>query len=243
MKGKGKELEHDLADVIIEKPFEFTVGRKHLRLYPVTLAKTLMLGRYMDELDIDTDLLDRNPYLEAIRLVHRHRDLCATIIAIHTAPNTYRDLFDLQALRVRRNLLKKAGSEDLATLLVIALTSDKTAVLSSHFGITEERERMAAVARAKKSRNSLSFGGKTIFGSFIAPLHEMGYSDSEILYERGYSYLRMMLADKMTEVYLTDEELEGLPASVGGRMLDGNDPASLAALKERLGSRGVKFND
>lgn len=235
-------MDYALADTIIEKPHEFTIGRKQLRLYPVTLAKSLMLRRYIDALDIDTDLLLTNHYLEAMRLVRQKRDLCATILAIHTSPNNYRDLYDSRAMKTRRNILRKADPDDMAALLILVLT-DKTSDLMNHFGITDERERMSAIAKNRKRTSILTFGGKTIFGSFIAPLHEMGYSDDEILYERGYGFLRMLLADKVTEVFLSEEEQESLPVSLGGNMVDGNDPASLARLKEKLAGRGVKFND
>ena len=241
MSEKDREMDYALADLIIEIPHEFTIGRKQLRLYPVTLAKSLLLRRYIDALDIDTNLLLTNPYLEAMRLVRQKRDLCATVLAIHTSPNNYRDLYNSQAMKNRRNILRKADPDDMAALLILVLT-DKTGDLMNHFGITDERERMAAVAKNRKPTGVLAFGGKTIFGSFIAPLHEMGYSDSEILYERSYAYLRMLLADKVAEMYLSEEEHKNLPASLGGKMVDGNDPASLSKLKERLSGKGVKFN-
>ena len=51
-----------------------------------------------------------------------------------------------------------------------------------------------------------------------------------------------MLADKITSVYLTDEELQNVSTTAGGTLLDANDPASFEKLKS-LSLRGVKFND
>lgn len=238
-----KELDYELADVVTEKPHDFKIGQKQLRLYPVTLAKRFMLGRYMEALGIDTAVVSMNPHLEAMRLVHGNREVCCTILAIHATPNTYKDLYYRNGIAERRNLFLGANDEDLATVLMLALTADKTGVLMEHFGIRKERSRASEVIAIKRSRNSLSFGGKTIFGSFIAPLHELGYTDNEILYERSYAYLRMLLADKVTDIYLTDEELKKLPAELDSRVLDGNDPSAFGKLRDRLASRGVKFND
>ena len=51
-----------------------------------------------------------------------------------------------------------------------------------------------------------------------------------------------MIADKITSVYLTDEELQNVSTAAGGTMLDANDPASFDKLKG-LALRGVKFNE
>jgi hypothetical protein len=100
---------------------------------------------------------------------------------------------------------------------------------------------MGRISEAKKSKNSISVGGKTLLGSFIGQLKEMGYTDNEIRYELGYHYLQLMLADKMTSVYLTDEELSSLPEECGGNVLDGNDPESFGKLQSLLANRGVKM--
>ena len=42
---KTIDNEYDLTDVIIGRPQEFKVGRKSFRLYPLTLAKMLLLKR------------------------------------------------------------------------------------------------------------------------------------------------------------------------------------------------------
>ena len=243
MDDKKKQLEYELADIITEKPHEFTIGRKHYRLYPVTLAKLFLLRRYIDDLSIDQNILKVNPNLEAIRLVEKHKETCCGILAIHTAPNTYKDIHNRQNLAERRNAFAKVCNEDLATMMIVVLTSDKTEQVVILSGIEKERERLKAAMEAKKDgqKGSLHFGGITIFGSFIAPLLEMGLSINEILYERSYSFLRLILADKMAQVFLSEEELQNLAASAGGTMIDGNDPESFDKLKGSL--KGIKFND
>ncbi len=237
------DMERALADIVTGRPYEFTVGRKHLRLYPVTLAKTFELKGHMEHLGINYAILSSNPFIEALRLVQVHRSTCASILAIHTARNTARDLYDDKAFRERRNLMESLSVESMATLLMMVLTSDHSEQVMEHLGILKERERLRRVVSLKSGeKNQQSFGGVSLFGGFIGPLKDMGYSDDEIIYERPYSYLRMMLADKVTTVYLSDDELRSLPADVGGTMLDGNDPASFAKLKDMLAVRGVTIN-
>jgi hypothetical protein len=237
------EIEYILSDVIIGRPHGFTVGRKHFYLYPVTLAKMYLLKRQIDNLDINNTILKANPYLEAIRVAKEHRDVCCNILAYHTAPNTYKDLFDNRAISIRKNFFaKELTDEELATQIIMVLTADKTEELLQYLGLDKEREKLRKVmaVKEKHEKNMLSFNGKSLFGTFICQLKELGYTDNEILYEKGYTYLRLILADKVATVHLSDEERQDIPTTLGGTMLDGNDPKSREALKARLMQRGVK---
>lgn len=236
-------LDYDFADIVTWRPHEFTVGRKHLRLYPVTLAKTLKLGRMLEGMNIDKKMLELNPYLEALRLVETDKEACCSLLALHTTPNTYRDLYNLQGIAQRRNLLMDLDDRSVAKLLIYVLSSDKTDALIRHCGMDKERMRLLDVMKLKDaSKNNLSFGGLTVLGSFVAPLKEMGYSDSEILFECSYSYLRLMLADKPTSVYVSDNELDSMPRELGGKVLNGDDPESIEQLRTIFAQRGVKIN-
>ena len=239
---ENKELDHALADIITAQPTEIRIGRKTMRLYPVTLAKTFLLRRWMDALAMDAALLKANPFIECLRLAETQPDVVAHILAIHSAPNTEKDLHDRRGMVTRRNLLQTVKTEHLAGLLMAVLTADKTEQLCEHLGISAERERLQEALSVKRDhdKNNLSFGGKSIFGTFIGQLKEMGYSDGEILFERSYSYLRLMLADKVTSLYLSDEELEGLPQSAGGTLLDGENDSDLDALAALIKTGGEK---
>lgn len=236
-----RNIEYEIADIISGRPYGFSVGKKPMCIYPVTLAKTFMLKRHMDELGIDKGNLMANPYLEAMRLVSEKKRTCCDIISVHTSPNTYRDLYNMQATAARRNLLGRMDDRDLATVLIHVLMSDKTDMVMRHLKLDKEQERMKRVMDVKRrdGKNNISFGGITIFGSFIGQLKEMGYSDSEILYERGYSFLRLMLADKMNTLYLSDEELAQLPALTANTM-DANDPSSAGEVISKLSKMGIK---
>lgn len=240
-----KNIEYDLADVIIGRPHGFTVGRKHFYLYPVTLAKIFLLKRQNDELGINEAVLKANPFLEAMRLVRTERKKCCAIIAYHTAPNTYKDLFNHRAMVIRRNYFEaEIDDESLASLMIMVLNADNTATFTKELGIDEERERLRKVMAIKnKKGNNLTFGGKSIFGTFIGQLKEMGYSDDEILYEKSYTYLRLMLADKVTSVYLTDEEMQEVPSESGGNLLDASNSDNAAKVMAIFAEKGVKSLD
>lgn len=237
-----ENIEYDIADVIIGRPQEFKVGRKTFCFYPITLAKMLLLKRQLDCLELNMDILRANPFLEALRVMKEHRETVCTILSYMTAPNTYKDLYDSRALAVRRNVFNKdLDEEDLASLLVVSL-DDKTDRIMRHLGLDKEHEKLQKVMKVKKKHddNSLNFCGLSLFGTFIGQLKEMGYSDNEILYEKGYTYLRLMLADKIVQVILTDDEKKELPSSVGGSYMDANDPKNAEKIRAMFASRGVE---
>ena len=137
------------------------------------------------------------------------------------------------------------SAQNIATLLLYVLKSDNTSSILSYTGIEKERERLKRVIESKSdsSKNSLTFGGSTILGNFISPLMEMGHSYSEILYERSYSLLRLMLADKVVSIYMTDEDLKKLPLSLNSNIIDGNSPDAIKKVQSLFaGKEGVKFN-
>ena len=236
------KLEYAIADIIIEKPHDFKIGRKQYRLYPVTLAKQHLLKRYIDVLSINRDNLSKNAYLEIIRVVKEHKRECCEILAIHTAPNTYKDLYNNQAIAERRNVFLNVADSDIAGTLVQLLIGDDLNLIIKETGIAEENKRLSEIIKLKEKtgKNSLSFGGKTSFGSFIGRLKELGFSTNEILYERGFSFLSLMLSDKITSIYLTDDELNEIPEKAGGNLIDANDPHAMDKLKKAL--PGLKLN-
>lgn len=227
MKKKNEVTEEYLADIITQKPYAFYAGRKLFRLYPVTLAKKLVMRPYIDDLAIDMEKLRCMPDIEVIRVVREHKNTCCELLAIHSTPNTYKDLFNIQSRAERRNILMSMQDADLAAHLMNVLMLDKTAAVMEYLGLDKEHERMKKVFEVKRkhNKNSIDFGGLSLFGSFIGRLKEMGYTENEILFELGYSYLQLVLADKVTSVYLSDDELEELPnLAVSNGDMDANNP-------------------
>lgn len=234
-----KNIEKEFADIIIQRPHEFKVGRKSLYLYPLTLAKTLVLKSYMEALEIDMRMMQLEPHVECLRLVETKKDICSQILAIHATPNTRKDLYNGSGMKTRRRIMGSLKTEHLAALLMIVMTRENMDMIMKHYGIDEERKRMEEVMKVKKrdDKSTLTFGGKTLIGTFICQLKEMGYRDEEIVFEQGYDYLQLVLADRLSTIYLSNEELESIPESAGGKMLDGEDEEAMRKLEEMIKSR------
>lgn len=240
-----KDIEYDIADVIIGRPHGFVVGQKHFYLYPLTLAKMFLVKRLTDELDMSSKKVSVNPYMEMMRLARGKRETCCAILAYHTAPNNKASLFDNKAIEKRKKFFaKEISEEDLTSLMVYVMSEDKTEEIVKHYGLDVEKERLAKVMEIKRKndKNTLYFCGKTMFGTFIGQLKEMGYSDDEIIFERSFSYLRLMLIDKMTSVHVTDEEMQEIPKEAGGKYYDANDPKNAQQILAMMAEKGVRVS-
>lgn len=244
-RGEDQRHQHLLVDVLLDRTVDFSMGEQSYHIYPLTLAKMLTLEPHIKNLSINREALVANPFLESLRLAKEQRKLCCHILSWHCTPNSRSAFHDDSSVEALRKVFQEdLNDSDLAAMMLCALTSDKTESLMSYLGLDEERERMLRVMeiRKRKSSGNISFAGLSLFGSFIGPLKEMGYTDDEIIYEKGYSYLRLMLADKMTSVFLSDEERSELYTELGGTLLSGDDPDSAELLGAFFADRGIKIS-
>jgi len=62
MDKEGKIIEMDIADTIMERPYEFHIGEMQFYLYPATLGKIYLLSRLTENLEINKDFLSINLY-------------------------------------------------------------------------------------------------------------------------------------------------------------------------------------
>ena len=124
--------------------------------------------------------------------------------------------------------LSDATNEDIATLLIYITTNDHSAEIRKHYGIDEESEGLNAVLRVKSDKSSMSFGGKTILGALIDPACERyGWTVDYVVWGISYATWRLLMADKVNTVYLTDDERKKIP----GRVLHKDEDVIVASKK------------
>jgi hypothetical protein len=236
-------IEEKLADAITGRPHDFTVGGATYYLWPLTLGKHLLLKPYFESLGIGTSVPDGDPsgvVSTLLKKVRERRADCAMMLSILTMDNSRTAFFDLPLRRERAGFFERELTDsDLGHLLVTGMTSTHTHELVVHLGLDRERERLSETLRAKAdSRNSMQFGSISLLGAFIYPLMEMGFTYDEIVYERDYSLMQLMLLDKPVSVYLSDDEVENLTGSVGA-LIDGDSENADQQLLAFFGAKGI----
>lgn len=214
---RNREIEQYLADTIIGRPHGFTVGRKHFALYPVTLGKMYLLQGHIEALEINTENLQKDVSLEALRLAREKTDECLTIICYHTC-KTQDEIFNYTTVNRRKCLFRKELDEkDIATLMIIVLTADRTNLFTHYLGIDKEQDNLSAVMRikARNDKSNITFGGKSVFGSLIdVACERYGWTKEYVVWGIDYTSLRLMLADKINSVYCTEDEMRNIPAQI-----------------------------
>ena len=233
----NESLDTLIIDEMITRPIPFEVGAQWFYLYPLTLGKIKLTSGLIRALQVDEKTLTTNIYLEALRVAEKKRDTCLELIVCYTC-KTKAEVFDYELNRKRHSFFSKhMDAEDIASLMLFLLTSDKTEQIMTHLGISKEQERMGKVLKkkAEDDKYSVSFGGKSIYGSLIdIACERYGWTYDYVLWGISYINLRLMLADKISTITLTEKDRKRIPASYlqGGESIKGDDPKNMELIHQ-----------
>lgn len=221
----------DFVDAVLDRPKGFSAGKRHFFLWPVTLGKMLLTRKLTEQLEINRDILHTSPFAEALRLMKAHRDDCLLLITYHTL-KTKDEVNNSRTVAIRKGVLsKELDDKDIATLLILCLTWDNTASFMRYTKVDAELERMKEVLRVKKNKNTLMFGGVSVYGSLIDQACERyGWTYDYVVWGISYINLKMMLNDGIKSVYLSDEEAAKCNIYASGDIIDGNDAGMMATV-------------
>ena len=217
-----------IISTITEMPIGLQVGRRHFYLYPASVGKTFIVSQLIKSLDINNEVLMTDPFLEILSIVKKKRELCCRIIAYHTL-NKKQDILNSRKVKERQSIFfKDLNDEDIATVLLTILNDDAVSKICKDTGIDKEAKRIAEVDRCKEAKNTFVFGGRTIWGNLIDTACERyGWSFEYVLWGISYNNLTLMLKDKITSVFLSDEEMKKCHISKDRDFINGDDPEAV----------------
>lgn len=231
--GKDKSIENGLADIIMERPYGFKVGGRRFFLYPMTLGKSFLLSRLIDGLEINKKLLGSNPYMEALRLCSVDKEKSTRIIVYNTILRK-RDLFNDELVDGRiRFFMDTLDAKELAELMSMVLSSDDIGKYTKYLGIDRDRKSLDKVMSVKgENKNNIDFFGKSVMGTLIIPACEkLNMTPSQVVWGISLSFLRLLMADCVTSVYLTDDERKKVHISSDRNFISGDDPRNMELIK------------
>lgn len=203
------------ADIVMEAPHSFSTGKKTYSLYPLTLGKLMLVQRQLEGMEMSAEDIARWPIMSVVRIVREHRKNCLLVVYYATAKDKA-ECFDVEHIhKTVDELSASLDDEDIATLMVLVLTEDKTEKVKSNYGIDKENEAMNTVLKTKSQGGSLSFGGKTLIGAVIDQACERyGWTVDYVVWGISYSTLRLMMADRVNTLYLSEDERKKVPAHI-----------------------------
>ena len=227
-------LEMNIADTIIERPVGFNIGSRQFYLYPPTLGMIYHFARLFKSLEADARLISANPYLEAIRLCTEKKEIVCRILSNYTF-NRKEDVFDGIKVEVRAKEFSELAAEELATIFTIVLSGDNTEEFIKYFGIDKERLERSRIAAVKKDNSSVTFGGNSTYGTLIDfACQRYGWTMDYVMWGISYANLKMLMADAITTVYLSEEERKLLGKSVG-EVINADDPRNRELMRRMIG--------
>jgi len=226
-------LEIGIADTIIEKPVGFNIASQQFYLYPPTLGMTYHLAGLFKSLEADARLVSANPYLEAIRLCTEKKEVVCRILSNFTF-NRKEDVFDSGKVGVRAKEFSELSTEELATMFTIVLSGDNIEEFIKYFGIDKERLERSRIAAVKKDNSSVTFGGKSTYGTLIDfACQRYGWTMDYVVWGISYANLKMLMADAITTVYLSEDERK-LLGKGAGEVINADDPRNKELVREMI---------
>lgn len=230
----NKQIEINISDAITEKPIRFSIGKQKFSIYPATLGKMQILKNLYLIMDVNAELLVINPLAETLRVCKANPDITCQIVAYSTF-NDRKSIMNTEKVIQRAQLFKENMMiGDLATLLSLILTYDKTEEFIQYFGIDADKEQRMQINRIKGDGNSITFGGKSIYGLLIDfACQRYGWTMDYVIWGISYVNLSMLFADAITTVYLSDEERKKLGMGVG-EVINADDPKNKNLIRQML---------
>lgn len=232
-----EELDYEIQDAILERPHVFRIDGETFYLYPLTLGKIHLMQRISESLGLERKNLEKNAMLEMLRVVEKNKPACCDLLAYLTARNDYYSVFDYDAFDRRKTVFMEQEDSEIAMLVMKALSSDRTEHFITHLGIDTEQKDMQKVAKVKSAsdKNSYTFGGVSVFGSLLdVAMERYKMTKRQVVWEIDYTSLRLLLADRVNSLYVTDEERKKIHISRDRKKVDGdNRQAIMEAIRSQ----------
>lgn len=217
-------------DILLERRHEIEVEGRRFTLYPPSLGVTLMLKGGLELLGLDMAI---DPVVAVISAVERDRLQCCRLVALWSCKGRD-EAMDSGLIEERASYLEsRVESSELTTLLIELLSSTQVDDFLESSGIAREVERLRQVSSYKKN-DTPTFGGKTLFGQQIdVVLQRYGWTLEYMVWGVSYAALTVLLADRVTQLILSEEERKRVPLHLlDGDVIDGDDPSNAQRIAE-----------
>ena len=222
-------LKEDISDAIIERPVSFRYGRGRFNLYPLSLGKMQLCSRIIESAGLVNIAGGTDIYVTCLSAAMNEREKCIRLLSYVTLPGS--ECMDEEKVLKRMKTFSRIKTSDLASLIVMFLSMDKTQAIMKEFGIDKEEEKLSKAVKAKKNEEdggSVSFGGKSIWGTMIdAACERYGWTYQYVLWGISFSALQLMMSDHVKTVILSKKERKSARINDDGKVIRADDKDAL----------------
>lgn len=234
MTDKEKDIQkQNFTDMILERPIDFMIGKEVFYIYPLTLGKMMLMSNLFK--GIFGGSKSYNPLWSILRSAKKDKKQIAKILAYFTM-NGKEEVFNSSLVRERADVFaSKMDEKELTTTLTLAMQMDRSEEYIKSTHIDLELENIRRVQKVKKNTTSVHFGGRTIFGQMIDPLMERyGWSYDYVLWGISFSCVKILQADSIKEMYLSEQERKSVTLYTGD-FINADDKANDELIDKELG--------
>lgn len=225
---KNENLDFEIVDMLMDRPKGFSVANRQFCFYPQTLGKRMLIARLLKTIGIDTDRMKLNPAMEILRVYHEHPRECCRIVAYSTLKSKDDILDEHKVEEIENYMGHNLEADDVITIMSVALSEPDLNAIKKHLGLLQEEDRKRRVINAKESKNTFTFGGRSVYGSLIDfACERYGWTFDYVVWEISVSNLEMLMADKVDSIYLTDDERKKVKMSNDRNVIKADDPEQM----------------
>jgi len=193
-------------DALLERPTNFELSGRVLSLYPQTLGKSYMISSLVEQLNINPIALNKTPGAECLRLAVNQHDIVSLILTYSVCKGRD-ELFNSLLTEDLTEFFNGCDPEDCATLLYAVLFDSHVKEFCEYYGIDREHKYIAQCQLVKKDSTTLTFCGKSPWGSMIDwACERYGWSVDYVLWGVSYTTLRMLMEDNVRTIFLSEDE-------------------------------------
>lgn len=236
------DLSQEMIDTLLGKSFDVNIGNRTFTVARASLGKILLLNEVTSQITPYIkvpDTMKGNRQLQSLYVIAavggmvkrpEQRALIIRSLAI-TLLNTRHELMSASnRTQVEQYITSHLSDEEIASLYINLRTFEDVDGYIKELGIGREIERMNKAQKVKKQSNTLTFCGVSVWGNLIDPIAERyGWTLDYILWGISFANIRMLMADRRKEVYLTDEERKKAHISTDGILVNGDDAEAVMA--------------
>ena len=125
--------------------------------------------------------------------------------------------------------------EEAATLVKAILRMSDAGRLIGHIGIEKDTLLLRKISEIRDDGTTVTVGGRSIYGRLVSLACERyGWTPEYVVWEINLVSLRMMMADHVNTIHLTEEEVKKLRIDNGRDYINGDNPENARLIKEML---------
>lgn len=223
-----------VEETILEMPISFSLDGHYFYIFPPSVGIVFLTQPLMRELHLNKDLFIIREEFEYVRIAIEQREKLLRLVAIHSFGNRHDAIYEDKVLQ-RMSELEPIEAADLAAIfstLLRWMTYQEQFI--KHFCIDTERKQKEKISEfKKKDSSSVTFGGRSIFGSLLDMACERyKWRLDYLLWEISATTLNMMLADSITTMYLSKDDAKKCGVSTDGIVIKMDDPRNKEKIKQ-----------